>query len=914
MQPDDPVVDSACAAPGAVNVGAKVDAFVAAARALSAVTPGNDVMMTMGSDFQYAAAAVAFKNLDKLVHHVNADGRVNAFYSTPAAYVSAKHAYGAAWPLKTDDFFPYADCPSCYWTGYFASRPSLKVHVRKSGSLLAAARQLAVLDGVLRDGVGKGGGDAGLAALGDAAAGTAEVRTAAGAGGIPACLGRGGPAAAPQAGLEAVPAAAPLAGLEAGPVAAPQAGLKAGPAAVSRAGLARLGDRPSPSSWETALDALEEATALGQHHDAVTGTSKQHVACDYARRLAAGRVGVEPLVGGALERMALQTTSSAGVAWCPALNASVCGPSARASAAGGRFAVLVYNPLAQARREGVKIPISIGRTDEWGVTGPGGDDVDAQVAPLAAGARAAAASLVAAGGAEPGEAPTHELMFVVDLPPLGGAAYVVGPVRDGRRAAERPPLVAGVGALQPAAAPSSPPSPSGATLTAASIESTTTTTLHSRGLSLDLGVGLAWFNASDGSPPPGGKDRGSASGAYIFRPHARIPFKRPKAATLAGNVAQELRLEYAPWASVVVRTWAGLADADVEWHAGPLPVGDGLGKEVVVEYSTALATRGRLATDSNGRRMLVRRRNARPTWRLNVTEPVAGNFYPITSAASIQQEDGLALAVVTDRAQGAASLADGSVSVMVHRRLLRDDARGVDEFLNETECGCTHCGCGGLVAVGRHSLVLAAAGDDVAAARRAAQARAAHPLILALLPEDEGKGVRLEASPPPASSACPAGLPANVHLLTLAPHSDGRVLLRLAHTFEMGEHAELGQEVTVDLNAVIAGMTWEAVEELALTAVRPLADVTRRRWRVSGPLGGEDGAVGGVGVGGGNDAPPEPPTTSSSSASHHQPAPFRCTTRCADGPLRVALAPMQVRTFALMPTGRRAGGGTATTA
>lgn len=58
-----------------------------------------------------------YKNLDKLIHWVNKDGRINAFYSTPAAYVDAKNSYDEAWPLKTDDFFPYADNPTSYWTG-----------------------------------------------------------------------------------------------------------------------------------------------------------------------------------------------------------------------------------------------------------------------------------------------------------------------------------------------------------------------------------------------------------------------------------------------------------------------------------------------------------------------------------------------------------------------------------------------------------------------------------------------------------------------------------------------------------------------------------------------------------------------------------------------------------------------------
>ena len=32
-------------------------------------------------------------------------------------YAAAKHSYGARWPLKTDDFFPYADNPHAFWTG-----------------------------------------------------------------------------------------------------------------------------------------------------------------------------------------------------------------------------------------------------------------------------------------------------------------------------------------------------------------------------------------------------------------------------------------------------------------------------------------------------------------------------------------------------------------------------------------------------------------------------------------------------------------------------------------------------------------------------------------------------------------------------------------------------------------------------
>ena len=43
----------------------------------------NNIMFTMGSDFQYNNANTWFKNLDKLINYVNLDGRINAFYSTP---------------------------------------------------------------------------------------------------------------------------------------------------------------------------------------------------------------------------------------------------------------------------------------------------------------------------------------------------------------------------------------------------------------------------------------------------------------------------------------------------------------------------------------------------------------------------------------------------------------------------------------------------------------------------------------------------------------------------------------------------------------------------------------------------------------------------------------------------------------
>ena len=260
------------------------------------------------------------------------------------------------------------------------------------------------------------------------------------------------------------------------------------------------------------------------------------------------------------------------------------------------------------------------------------------------------------------------------------------------------------------------------------------------------------------------------------------------------------------------------------WTVGPIPQSSALwpdvdgkvkpmGKEVIVKYSSGLKTTdGNGAavfyTDSNAREMVKRVFNARgpsyPT--LNVTEPVAGNYYPVRTALSrsclglvcalsrsclrsrrcqllpgsycvvvdsnrlravsvlsalrllyffcccytrsarshrthslppleirattftmstrryvrspafLSQVNALIavtddaakaeLAVLVDRAMGGASLASGDIELMLHRRVLEDDRRGVQEPLNETMCGCSACDCAGLTLKGRHFIVL----------------------------------------------------------------------------------------------------------------------------------------------------------------------------------------------------------------
>ena len=147
----------------------------------------------------------------------------------------------------------------------------------------------------------------------------------------------------------------------------------------------------SPAASAAPLPLLEDALALATHHDAVTGTSKQLVANDYARRLADGEAQAEGVVSSALNLLLREQ----GVAWrrCARLNESVCiltqrpheegandqphGEAANQPTRGeGSFRVALVNSLAQARRELVTLPVASERVT---VTSAAGARVPVQV-------------------------------------------------------------------------------------------------------------------------------------------------------------------------------------------------------------------------------------------------------------------------------------------------------------------------------------------------------------------------------------------------------------------------------------------------------------------------------------------------------------------------------------------------------
>mmetsp|Transcript_31548 Transcript_31548/g.32761 ORF Transcript_31548/g.32761 Transcript_31548/m.32761 type:complete len:910 (-) Transcript_31548:87-2816(-) len=107
------------------------------------------VLFFFGNDFKFTAPEANFKNMEILMSKINSDPShgIKLVYSTPTRYFKAvfdaMEETGKSFPVKENgDFFPYAEDEYAYWSGYFTSRPNLKVKVREAGIALEAASYL----------------------------------------------------------------------------------------------------------------------------------------------------------------------------------------------------------------------------------------------------------------------------------------------------------------------------------------------------------------------------------------------------------------------------------------------------------------------------------------------------------------------------------------------------------------------------------------------------------------------------------------------------------------------------------------------------------------------------------------------------------------------------------------------------
>ncbi|GAU38122.1 hypothetical protein TSUD_318090 [Trifolium subterraneum] len=633
---------------------------------------------------------------------ISQDGRVHALYSTPSIYTDAKHAANEAWPIKTDDYFPYADRVNGYWTGYFTSRPALKGYVRLLSGYYLAARQLEYFKGKSASG-------------------------------------------------------------------------------------------PNTES-------LADALAIAQHHDAVSGTSKQHVANDYAKRL------------------------SIGYTECPLLNISYCPASEADFSDGKNLVIVVYNPLGWKREDVIRIPVA---NENVVVRDSSGKEIQSQLLPIPDyihGLRNyhAAAYL----GVSPSVDPKYWLAFSAIVPPLGFSTYYVSKDKQAATISDRhigyrsgspnDTFEVGLGNLK---------------LIYSGKEGKLTQYINrKRKVKESLDQTYKYY-ASYGDDFTA---NAQASGAYIFRPNGSSiqinPNGRSPITVLRGPIVHEVHQQINSWIYQTTRLFKGKEHAEVEFIVGPIPIDNGIGKEIATEIKTNLTSSKTFYTDSNGRDFIERVRDYRKDWNLEVNQPVAGNYYPINLGIYLK-DNSREFSVLVDRSVGGSSILDGQLELMVHRRILNDDSRGVAEALNETVCVSNKCT--GLTVLGKYYFRIDPVGEG-ARWRRTFGQEIYSPFLLAFAESEGNWGDSHVTKFSGIDSSY--SLPENVAIITLQDLGDGKILLRLAHLYEIGEDAHLSVKSSVELKKVFHNKQINKVTEVSLSANQERAGMERKRlvWQVKG--------------------------------------------------------------------------------
>lgn len=307
-----------------------------------------------------------------------------------------------------------------------------------------------------------------------------------------------------------------------------------------------------------------------------------------------------------------------------------------------------------------------------------------------------------------------------------------------------------------------------------------------------------------------------SSGAYIFRPTNNIPIKLPtqKTEVINGDLVKEFRINLNPAGFITTKVYDNLNFIETEWVVGPIPIDDKVGKEYVIKYETNIINNGEFFTDSNGRQLLKRKLDFRPQWNLTLAEPVPGNYYPVTNEIYIENGD-TRMTILTDRSEGGASLVEGEVELMLHRRLLCDDAFGVGEALNETANGQ------GLVVRGKHRIII---GKDEEVIKKNVFGMHLSPTVLI----SDAANIKFEdwLKMDNEFSWLAKDLPTGVHLLTLEPW-DSKLLVRLENYLD-------DSAVEVNLRDVFKNIEIKCLRETMLSVNMFVEEYEQWVWNKEG--------------------------------------------------------------------------------
>jgi lysosomal alpha-mannosidase len=545
---------------------------------------------------------------------------------------------------------------------------------------------------------------------------------------------------------------------------------------------------------------LSEAMGVAQHHDAVSGTEKQEVAFDYAQRLSQGIDEATNVITQAYSKLLPRNAQSP-----PAPTQFLCQLSNITQClqieGQDRFTLTLWNPTIHSVVHHFRVPV----TKAYTVRDPTGQPTLAELIPISNSTKTMPGRTSAAG---------NQLIIRVSLPALGFNTYFFEAKTDEEAKKSKVKITENDECIL--------------TNQNLRVEIDAQGNLeHIVNLQKSFSVafsaqGFYWYQSFPGN---NSRSEFQASGAYIFRPMA--PTAQPVSPTrtvtcIKTESVQTAVIVFNDWASQEISLYDEGDYVEVEWTVGPIPVNDNIGKEIILRYDTDIVSQSKFYTDANGREVLERTRDYRPTWNYTVVETVSGNYYPVNSRIWIK-EPTRQFTVLTDRSEGGSSIHDGSVELMIHRRILNDDSLGVGEALNESAFG------EGLVVRGRHFLIAEPPASSALLHRVGSQRLFMNPLATFALPQSTY--ANYSAAYRQTWTALADTLPLNVHLLTLDQLGAKDYLVRVEHFFELSEDDTYSHPVTFDLQSLFKSIgTISNTVEMALGGNLVLADMKRLDW------------------------------------------------------------------------------------
>ncbi|XP_037910288.1 lysosomal alpha-mannosidase isoform X2 [Hermetia illucens] len=564
--------------------------------------------------------------------------------------------------------------------------------------------------------------------------------------------------------------------------------------------------------FESHLTFMRETMGILQHHDAITGTEKQKVAFDYAKQLAVAfraceinsRLILNTIVSGNVKALSKSYDGE----WdhqfefknCLNLNISQCDISENSQ----QFTVTVYNPLSHSTFQYVRVPVMDAdyQVMDYRINCFTDIPTESQMVPVPSPINHIKYRSSNA---------TNELVFLAaEVPPLGYKSYFIS--KQARFPTKFTPVVHMVSDQPPASVEENDPITIGNKYINITIDNNgLLSSVSSNGITTPVSQKFFYYDAAIGNNMA---FVNRSSGAYIFRPNNTIHLIAEKASIhiFRGPAVDEIHQIFNDWISQVIRVYKNENHIEFEWMIGPIPIDDGVGKEIVTRFDSDIKSNGVFFTDSNGREEIRRKRNERDTWTPNLLEKVAGNYYPLTAKIAIEDQK-TRMAVLVDRAQGGSSLKDGSIEIMIHRRLLHDDAFGVEEALNETAFGS------GLIVRGQHYLVLGPPTGGIPSTKaqeRFLQMEKLLPNWLFFSNADQWSYSEWRSNLSNIGLGISQSLPQNINLMTLEPWHTNEILLRFEHILEKEDDEQYSKPITFNLKDVLRFLKIQHVRETTL--------------------------------------------------------------------------------------------------